>query len=319
MSTEALHGYRTEHVSCALCGTDAPAPFLSAREDYTGRPGLFHMVRCTECGLVYQNPRIPIENIKDFYDDNYISHRKQTNLGPLAPLFDWAMGRHDARKLALVSRFVNLTAASRVLDVGCAAGGFLKVVARRFGSEVHGLDFKDLSGLPGLDSIRFHHGLFCEEDFGTDRFDLITMWHFLEHDYEPRASLVRARDLLTDDGVLLIEVPDLDSLTFRLFGRHWPGVQAPQHTMMLSREAAAKFVHQAGLELVAQLSYGAFPPNFYLFLGAFFKLNRARGIDTRKLMLPYFLSQLLLLPVTLLEKRLSLCMQTLVCRKGGPR
>ena len=56
-----------------------------------------------------------------------------------------------------------------------------------------GVDFVDLSQHPALQHIEFHHGLFYEQNVGSDRFDLITMWHFLEHDYDPLRSLSHAR------------------------------------------------------------------------------------------------------------------------------
>ena len=46
----------------------------------------------------------------------------------------------------------------------------------------------------------------------------------MEHDYDQRATLKMAHDVLKDDGRLIIEVPRLDSLTFRLYGDRWPGL-----------------------------------------------------------------------------------------------
>jgi 2-polyprenyl-3-methyl-5-hydroxy-6-metoxy-1,4-benzoquinol methylase len=58
------------------------------------------------------------------------------------------------------------------------------------------VDFKDLSRASVARGVDFRCGLFYEQDFGAERFDLITMWHFLEHDYDPRAPLRSARDVL---------------------------------------------------------------------------------------------------------------------------
>ena len=74
----------------------------SANDDLTGKPGKFTFVACTDCTLVYQQPRIPIEGIKAFYSDEYIAHRKQTQWGPLTKFYEWAMGKHDRDKAALV-------------------------------------------------------------------------------------------------------------------------------------------------------------------------------------------------------------------------
>jgi SAM-dependent methyltransferase len=285
-----------------------------AEEDLTGKPGRFTFVTCSDCGLAYQNPRLKLEFIGAYYDAEYIAHRKKSDWGPLTPLYEWAMGKHDREKLALVRRHAPLTADSQVLDVGCGAGTFLTRVRKEAGATVSGVDFKDLTHLPGFDRIGFHHGLFYEQPFTGRRFDLITMWHFLEHDYDPVRTLRHARKLLTNDGRLLIEVPRLDSVSWRLFRERWPGLQAPQHTALYSREKLLALVSTAGLEVVDYLPYGAFPAYFYLFAGAAFKLLRGKGLNLSRAIYPYFLGQLLLSPVLLFEKRLNLAMQTVVCR-----
>jgi hypothetical protein len=141
------------------------------------------------------------------------------------------------------------------------------------------------------------------------------MWHFLEHDYDPLRTLATAREVLKPDGRLVIEVPRLDSLTFRLFGRRWPGVQAPQHTVLYDREALLRTVRQAGLEVVEYLPYGAFPAFFYFFAGAAFTLLRGRGLNLSRAIYPYFVGQLLFAPLLAFEKQLNFAMQTVVCRR----
>ncbi len=224
-----------ETVACYLCGGTESSPFITAEDDLTGKPGRFTFVTCARCGLRYQNPRLTVEHIKSYYDDEYIAHRKKNDWGPLTGFFNWAMDRHDREKDKIVSRFVRLDERSDVLDVGCAVGTFLQKMRARHGARATGVDFKDLSASPTLDGVDFRCGLFYEQDFGDKRFDLVTMWHFLEHDYDPMRTLSTARDLLKPDGRLVIEVPRLDSTTFRLYGDRWPGLQAPQHTVLYDR------------------------------------------------------------------------------------
>ena len=102
----------------------------------------------------------------------------------------------------------------------------------------------------------------------------------------------------------------------RWLGRErWPGLQAPQHTVLYSRETLERFVAKAGLEVVDYLPYGAYPAYFYLFAGAAFKILKGRGLNLSKAIYPYFLGQLLLAPFLLFERRLNLAMQTIVCRR----
>jgi 2-polyprenyl-3-methyl-5-hydroxy-6-metoxy-1,4-benzoquinol methylase len=303
-----------ETVACYECGKSDTRPFADAQDDLTGKPGTFHFVACRRCGLVYQNPRISIEHIRAFYDDDYIAHRK-TDWGLLAGAVDRAMERLDATKQRIVSRYVQLDRASAVLDVGCAVGSFLQRLRRAHGCAVTGVDFKDLSSHPSLEGVEFHCGLFYEALLGDGRFDLVTMWHFLEHDYDPLRSLRTARRVLARDGRLVIEVPRLDSATFRLFRNRWPGLQAPQHTVLFDRDHLLRFVERADLEVVEYLPYGAFPAYFYLFTGVAFHLLKGRGLNLRRAMYPYFLGRVALAPLLLFERHLNLAMQTVVCRR----
>jgi SAM-dependent methyltransferase len=306
-----------ETVACYGCGSRNALPLVEAEEDLTGKPGRFQFVVCRDCELAYQNPRLKLDVIGAYYDDEYIAHRKKTDWGPLTPLYEWAMGKHDREKIALVERFVSLGSATRVLDVGCGAGTFLARVHDQFGARVSGVDFKELADLPWFRDIDFHLGLFYEQDFAGRRFDLITMWHFLEHDYDPARTLCCARELLADEGRLIIEVPRLDSWSYRLFKERWPGLQAPQHTALYSRKTLLDMLSQAGLEVIDYLPYGAFPAYFYLFAGVAFKLLKGRGLNLSRAIYPYFLGQLLLSPVLLFERRLNLAMQTVICQAPG--
>lgn len=308
-------GYRFEWVPCYLCGGDSCEPLLVAEEDLTGKDGQFQFVRCSSCGLSFQNPRIHLDQIEDFYDSEYIAHRKKKDWGFLTPLYERAMSKHDREKLKLIDQYTQLGAESRILDVGCAVGTFLLRAKDELGCEISGVDFKSDLSFPRFDEIDFHHGLFYEQrGLEPGSFDLITMWHFLEHCYDPQRSLKQAWSLLRRDGRLIIEVPRLDSRTAKWFGAKWPGLQAPQHTVLFDRAHLEEMVEGAGFEIVDYLSYGAFPAYFYIFAGNYFRMF-GKGLDLDRIVLPYFLGQALLFPYLLFERRLNLAMQTIVCRR----
>ncbi len=311
----AIESPATEPVSCYLCGSSRWRHFCWAEDDLTGKPGRFRFVRCDRCGLVYQNPRIPAAAIAAWYDDEYNAHRKQTDFGLFTPLYRWAMERHDRRKHALVRRYAELGGKSRVLDLGCGAGTFLARVHAETGAHVTGVDFKDLSQLPWMAGVEFHCARPRDCSFDRASFDLITMWHFLEHDYDPRDTLQRTRDWLAPGARMVIEVPHLLSVSARLFGERWPGLQAPQHTVLYQRETLVRMVEGAGLRVVDWLPWGAFPAYFYLFAGTAFRLLRGRGLNLSRAVYPYFVGELLLSPLLLFEKQLNLAMQTVVVER----
>ena len=301
-----------EPVACYQCGSTDCREFLIGEEDLTGKDGRFLYVQCAACSLVYQSPRLTIEAIKEFYDGEYIAHRKKKDWGILTPLYEWAMNKHDRDKDALVNRFYPLTARTRVLDVGCAVGTFLLHIKKKYGCAISGVDFKEGLSYPGFEMIDFYEGVFYEQDIPPASMDVVTMWHFFEHDYDPNRTLEMAKSVLAPGGKLIIEVPRLDSLTFRLYGRKWPGVQAPQHTALYDKASLLAMLEKHGFTIESYLPYGAFPPYFYIFTGMYFRFI-GKGLNLDRIIFPYFLGQLLLTPILMFSKMLNLSMQTVVC------
>jgi 2-polyprenyl-3-methyl-5-hydroxy-6-metoxy-1,4-benzoquinol methylase len=306
--------YRFEKVACYSCGSEKYAFFLKGEEDLTGKEGEFQYVKCLSCNMVYQNPRIAADQIKEFYDGEYIAHRKKKNWGILTPLYEWAMNKHDRDKAKIVGEHVPLNDETEIMDVGCAVGTFLLHLRKTHNCNISGVDFKEGLDYPGFEKIEFYNGLFYEQEISSERYDCVTMWHFLEHDYDPNQSLQMAKRILKKNGKLIIEVPRLDSLTFKLFGAKWPGVQAPQHTVLFDKKQFIAMMEKNGFRVLKYRAYGAFPPYFYIFAGSYFKMI-GKGLNLNRIILPYFLGQLLLSPVLLFQRVLNLSMQTVVCEK----
>lgn len=303
-----------EEIVCYHCGGSSCHEFLVGEEDLTGKDGEFLYVQCETCELVYQNPRIPVEGIKEYYDGEYIAHRKKKNWGILTPLYEWAMNKHDREKEKIVRKYFPVNEDTHILDVGCAVGTFLLHMKTKTDCHIHGVDFKDGLNYPSFETIDFYEGLYYEQPIATQSIDVVTMWHFFEHDYDPKASLRMTTAVLKEDGKLIIEVPRLDSATFRWFKKKWPGVQAPQHTVLYTKKTLIAFLEENGFRVETYLPYGAFPPYFYIFTGTYFKLF-GKGLNLNKIIFPYFLGQLLLTPLLLFSKQLNLSMQTVVCTK----
>ena len=140
----------------------------------------------------------------------------------------------------------------KALDVGCGNGAHL-LLLKRLGWEVAGFDLADHT-VPEVRAagIPVHTGALEELVSRAGGFDLITMWHVLEHVANPRQTLRSLRRLLAPEGVLMLEVPCSDSLAAKLFGRHWVGYDLPRHLSHFSVKTARRLLDEEGFAVVRQ-------------------------------------------------------------------
>ncbi len=207
------------------------------------------VVRCPQCGHRYVWPPPSPEMLADIYDRNYYEG-SQGSIGfrdyaALAP----ARRRMFARHLDRIER---VSARGRVLDVGCATGDFL-AVARARGWEPLGVDpspARDQALATGLPMVgQTVHDAQVE----PGSIDLVTFWDVLEHVANPVADLLRARELLSPNGIVAITVPDSGSAVARLSGARWFGYKtAGEHLQFFSAATLQKAFGAAGLELMVR-------------------------------------------------------------------
>jgi SAM-dependent methyltransferase len=140
-------------------------------------------------------------------------------------------------------------ATGRLLDVGCGKGRFL-AAARDAGWQVLGVEFSPTSAA----AARLAHGVdvvsgdFLEAPLEGD-FDVITMWHVLEHLPDPAAAIGRAAELLRPGGRLVVSVPNVDSLQARLGGERWFHLDLPRHLFHFGPRSLSAMVGRAGFHV----------------------------------------------------------------------
>jgi SAM-dependent methyltransferase len=138
----------------------------------------------------------------------------------------------------------------RLLDFGCGGGSFLARMSRQ-GWEVTGLDV----AVPCVERIRndlhlpAHVGTLPHPEIRLESFDAITMWHSLEHVYDPARVLRQAYFHLVPGGKIFIAVPNIKSLAFDCFGRSWYGLDLPRHLTHFSPQTLRWMLERAGFEV----------------------------------------------------------------------
>ena len=247
-TAEPAPAVQWEETDCPLCGADAGKPFLEAADPLPpANTGLvFAVVRCTHCGLTYTNPRPNERGIARFYPAEYHPHRRPNKLRqarPARPFWSRVFGRPCSERRGALPWI----GPGRLLDFGCGAGSFLKTMADQQW-QVTGLDamvgavqqVRDTHGLPAL------VGTLPHPDLQPGSFDVVTMWHSLEHVHRPLTVLREAYRLLVPGGKLIVATPNIDSLPFRLFGGSWFGLDLPRHLTHFTAHTLTEMLHAAG-------------------------------------------------------------------------
>jgi SAM-dependent methyltransferase len=245
-----------------------------------GVPGTWNFNRCSsrQCGLVWLDPMPIEEDIARLYE-TYSTHasgssflqsdtsafRRKIGRALLANGFgyiqeapnDWTdiVGR-----LGIKSRFFRARVGSnvswldaswcgRLIDVGCGNGEFL-VRMRELGWDVTGVEpdphaakiAREKYGLPIV------LGSLADSDFAPESFDAITMNQVIEHLMDPVSTLKIAKKLLTKNGHLVIQTPNVCSLGHRWFRDRWRGLEPPRHLFLFSLRTLCKTVALAGFK-----------------------------------------------------------------------
>lgn len=245
---------KLEDVSCGVCGSNE-AEFLFEADNFRLRVTnqRFGLRRCRSCGLVYTSPRPAVDEMGAFYQDAYYAGDRSAGTARLNEYF-------GEERVAYARRF---KATGRVLDVGCGAGVFLEQMLRA-GYDAYGVEpFGSLGEDNGLRD-RIYRGGLGSCSFPAGSFDLVTLWHVLEHVPDPMDTLRQVRRLLKPDGVLLLEVPNFGCLEARWLGPHWFALDVPRHYWHFTPETLRNAGTRAGFAPVTVQASAWDRPSFAL-------------------------------------------------------
>lgn len=188
----------------------------------------FYLCRCEDCGFVLTQDFPAEDEIGGYYEtSDYISH-SDTRRGAVNTLYHWVRTYMLGRKGRLVER-VSHRREGRLLDIGTGTGYFADAMrrrgwqveaveknegARRFARELFGLEVKpetDLDTLP------------------EGSYDVITLWHVMEHIEHLDRLWERLYSLLSERGMLIVAVPNCVSADARRYGAYWAAYDVPRH------------------------------------------------------------------------------------------
>lgn len=201
------------------------------------------VVRCSKCSLVYLNPRLKSDSIVEAYaegEDTVFVEQDAMRIRT----FTAALRRLNKEYGLILSK------ETRVLDIGCAGGAFLRA-ARNLGLSAVGVEpSKWLS-----EHARSQHdldvrtGTLSDHSFSEEYFDLITLWDVIEHLPDAGAELRQIHHLIKPDGLLVVNYPDFGSFVARILGKKWPFLLSV-HLVYYTPQTIRKQLLKSGFEVL---------------------------------------------------------------------
>jgi 2-polyprenyl-3-methyl-5-hydroxy-6-metoxy-1,4-benzoquinol methylase len=237
--------------NCTLCqGEKIKKIFISHNQH--GRHLLdlrdeFDIFTCLECGCVFLGGlSINGEYYKKYYESGYY---ESANISIFSKLLD-LLSRFSARRkqkfiLAGLQKYNGIS----ILDVGCGAGGFLlQLDAKKFvksGAEIN----PEGAGICRKNGLEIYDQNLIDINFDNKKFDVVAMWHVLEHLPNPVEMFKKIHAILSDNGVLIFEVPNADSFGFRYGREDWFHLDSPRHLILYNIRSVMKLCELSGFRV----------------------------------------------------------------------
>lgn len=236
-----------EYAPCELCGA-TENKFLMEIEDW-------HIVRCTQCGLAYVNPRPRPESILKMYQENAQAHASWTT--EYVDFYRQRFQRDVQLFIEYLKKIQHYKTPGRFLDVGCGTGASL-YVARQAGWEAYGVELGSWAQeWARVYDLNITTGTLEKASFPDRYFDVVFSKSFLEHVVHPKAVLKEMHRILKDDGLLVCAgIPNLDCFTIKLGVDLFNGNAPPAHLYYFQPATLIQMTNSAGFKCERVVSWG---------------------------------------------------------------
>ncbi len=248
-----------ENNDCNLCGSNnfrilklADYSHINSLEDFyknysssSDSKLLDQLVKCKNCSFVYVNPRVNSEvSLTGYQEAIDPRHHEQDHYRVKS--FIRAM-----RKIERSFQGIDESkSAIRILDVGCAGGAFPKA-ANDLGYCAVGIEPSRYLAAHGRKAYNLEIRAETLEEFSARRenFSVISFWDVLEHVPNPKKTLQIAGSLLKDSGVIVLNLPMIDTLPAKILRNNWP-FYLNVHFFYFEIGTTKKLLEELGYEVV---------------------------------------------------------------------
>ena len=210
--------------NCPICGKQEFKNFLVVTDNAVSKES-FVIVECENCSFKFTNPRPDEASIGAYYEsDEYISH-SNIKTGIINRAYHMVRSITTRQKVDLINRYT--PAKGNLLDYGCGTGIFL-TAAKNDGWEIRGVEPNPKARAIASEQTGEIIAKSLDEIEG-EKFEVITLWHVLEHIHRLNQTLEQILSLLQEDGTLIIAVPNADSHDALQYRENWAAYDVPRH------------------------------------------------------------------------------------------
>lgn len=205
----------------------------------------FELLINEELQLLKTHPQPSVENLSRYYEsEDYISHT-DSRRSLFEKLYHAVKQKALRDKVKLIGKFH--PAKGKLLDLGAGTGDFL-VEAKKNGWVVTGIEPNPKArGIAVSKGVDFMEGL---EQIPTGTFDVVTLWHVLEHVPDVEQQIRELKRVLKPNGVIVVAVPNFKSYDAKKYGSYWAAYDVPRHLWHFSKTAIKKLFEKESMELV---------------------------------------------------------------------
>ncbi|MCM3875699.1 MAG: class I SAM-dependent methyltransferase [Thermoanaerobaculia bacterium] len=201
-------------------------------------------------------PVLSADEMTSYYSASYYG----TGNRRFNPLFEWLVTIFRRRRVRKIERFV---AKGRVLDIGCGRGITLSQL-KEDGWEISGVEISETAATHARSLLgeTIFVGDILAAPWPADSFDVINIWHVLEHLPDPAGVLSKCGTLLRPGGLLVVAVPNFESLQAGFAGPLWFHLDVPRHYWHFGEKVLRALLEEKGFA-VRETSHFSFEQNPY--------------------------------------------------------
>ena len=232
--------------TCPVCGGESSKKVMDCI-DYTVSRETFSIVQCTKCGFKYTNPRPDDKEIGKYYEsEEYVSH-SNSKKGLINTVYHWVRNYSLRKKVELIN---SQSKKGNLLDIGCGTGEFLSTAVAN-GWKGQGIEPNDKARNQAISNHKLN--VLPESGIASlqnNNFDVITMWHVLEHVHTLNERVLEIYSLLKPGGKAIIAVPNCTSYDASVYGKEWAAYDVPRHLYHFTPETMKALFRKHKMDFV---------------------------------------------------------------------